>query len=122
MKNHILIAEDDPVLREAYERKFKRAGFTLETVKNGEEAVKRLQEKTPDLFICDVMMPGRDGWWVLEQFPREKRRFPVIMLTNLMDDQTRERCQALADGYLTKSTMTLASLIDMMKHILTRKT
>jgi CheY-like chemotaxis protein len=110
----ILIAEDDPVLREAYVRRFSRTSFKVMTAENGDQAVKMITKEVPDLLICDIMMPERDGIWVLEQFPKKTRAFPVIMLTNLEDDETLERCKKLGmDGYFVKRTMSLHSLVEM---------
>lgn len=117
----ILIAEDDPVLREAYTRKFSHTKCTLRTAENGEIAVRMIQEKAPSLLICDIMMPEHDGWWVLEHCTKKKRSFPVIMLTNLEDDDTSKRSAKLADGYFVKRTMTLESLVEMTKTLLSKK-
>jgi CheY-like chemotaxis protein len=115
----ILIAEDDPYLREAYLRRFARTSFSVRTAHDGEEAVAMIQEQTPDLLICDIMMPGKDGWWVLSQLPKKKRLFPVIMLTNLEDDETQEQCKRNAvDGYLVKKDMSLKTLVETAEHLL----
>jgi CheY-like chemotaxis protein len=119
-KPNILIAEDDPVLREVYVRKLARTGCALRTAGDGESAVRMIREAAPDLLVCDITMPTRDGWWVLGQFPKEKRSFPIIMLTNVADDATRERCRRLADGYFVKKDMTLASLAETVRSLLTK--
>ncbi len=115
----ILIAEDDPVLREVYVRRFARTRFTIRTAENGDEAVMMLKKEKPDLFICDILMPKHNGDWVLEQFPKKDRGFPVIMLTNMEDKETQERCKKLGvDGYLVKKNMSIHSLIDMAEKLL----
>ncbi|MSR87504.1 response regulator [Candidatus Peribacteria bacterium] len=114
----ILIAEDDPVLREAYVRKFARSGYTIRTAENGDQASQMIKEEAPDLLVCDIMMPGHDGWWVLGQFPKGKRPFLVIMLTNLADTSTRDRSQKEADGYFVKKDMTLLTLVSMATSLL----
>ncbi len=119
---NILIADDDPLLREAYIRRFARTNFTVHVAVNGEEAMKMIQEQTPDLLICDIMMPVKDGWSVLESLPKEKRPFPVVMLTNLDDDTTRERLKKYqVDGYLVKKDMTLHSLVETAEKLLSAK-
>jgi DNA-binding response OmpR family regulator len=121
-KYSILIAEDDPVLREAYVRKFALTDFILNVAENGEQAAAIIRERTPDLLICDIMMPVHDGMWVLEQFPKKSRPFPVIMLTNLGDDATRERCKKLGmDDYFIKKDMSLHTLVEMAEKLLKQK-
>jgi two-component system, sensor histidine kinase and response regulator len=118
-KNSILIAEDDPVLREAYIRRFKLTDFVVSIAENGDMAAKMIRQRTPDLLICDIMMPVHDGIWVLQQFPKKSRTFPVIMLTNLADDETREKCKKLGmDDYFVKKDMSLHSLIEMAERLL----
>ena len=118
-KRTILIAEDDPLLREVYVRRFARTPFEVRTAKDGEEAVAMIKESAPDLLICDMMMPKKEGWWVLEQFPKETRPFPAIMLTNMEDDATRKRCADLGvDGYLVKKDMSLATLVAKAEELL----
>lgn len=118
-KKTILIADDDPYLRAAYERRLRKSSFLVHTVEDGEQALKFIEESPPDLFVCDIMMPKVDGWGVLTKLTKEKRTFPVIMLTNLEDDKTREKCKALSvDGILIKKDMTLASLCMMVDDLL----
>lgn len=115
----ILIAEDDPYLREAYLRRFARTPFAVRTAHDGEEAVHLIREQVPDLLICDVKMPGKDGWWVLEQFPKNQRTFPVVMLTNSEDDETRGRCATLGvDAFLVKKDMSLHTLVETVGQLL----
>lgn len=118
----ILIVEDDPFLREAYLRRFKRTRFAVRTANDGAEAVQMIRQCPPDLLLCDVMLPQHDGWWVLEQCPRPPRTFPVIMLTNLADAASRQRGDALgADSYFVKAGMSLHALVEMAERLLPQR-
>ena len=118
----ILIAEDDAVLREVYTKKFTLSGYDIRTAQNGEEAVAELKKKEPDILILDINMPVLDGFGVLEQFPKQSRNFPVIMLTNFGDDKNRERGKELgADDYFIKSEMTIRKLLEMVETLLKAK-
>jgi CheY-like chemotaxis protein len=115
----ILIAEDDPYLRAAYVRRFARTPLRVRVAHDGAEAARLIGEEAPDLLICDIMMPVHDGWWVLEQYPKASRSFPVIMLTNLADEATRTRCDRLGvDGFLVKSEMSLRTLVETAERLL----
>ncbi|HLC76055.1 MAG TPA: response regulator [Candidatus Peribacterales bacterium] len=121
-KQSILIAEDDPCLRAAYERRFRRLSFNVHVVEDGEQALKFIEHSPPDLFICDIMMPKLDGWGVLSKLTKEKRPFPVIMLTNLEDDKTRQTCKDMCvDGHLIKREMSLASLCTLVNALLKQR-
>lgn len=116
----LLVAEDDAVLRNLYEKKFALEGFTVRSAVDGEEAVKMIKEKKPSILLLDIHMPKVDGFQVLREFPPAGRGFPVIMLTNF--DQAEFKLRALelgADDYFVKKDMTMRSLADMVKKLLT---
>ncbi|MBP9750867.1 MAG: response regulator [Candidatus Peribacteraceae bacterium] len=119
-KGDLLIAEDDPILRQLYQRKFSLEGYQIRTANDGEEAVKLLTEQLPSLLVLDINMPKMDGFQVLELLPKEKRTFPVIMLSNLADDRTLARSKELgADGFLVKKDMTIKGLLELVEKLIT---
>src|SRR5437870_2891885 len=110
-KVDILIAEDDTVLRTLYEKKFTIEGFDVRSAVDGEETLRLLGEKKPDLLLLDIHMPKVDGFQVLKELPKKDRGFPVIMLTNF--DQAQFKLRALdlgADDYFVKKDMTMRTL------------
>lgn len=118
-KGDLLIAEDDPILRQLYQRKFSLEGYQIRTANDGEEAVKLLTEQLPSLLILDINMPKMDGFQVLELLPQAKRTFPVIMLSNLADDRTLARAKELgADGFLIKKDMTIKGLLELVEKLI----
>ncbi len=118
-KADLLIAEDDPVLRQLYQRKFSLEGYQIRTANDGEEAVKMLTEQLPSLLVLDINMPKMDGFQVLELLPKEKRTFPVIMLSNLADERTLARSKDLgADGFLIKKDMTIKGLVELVEKLI----
>ena len=121
-ETNILIAEDDPVLREVYMKKFTIEGYNVRTAENGEIAIAEIEKKTPDILILDINMPVVDGFGVLEKYPKESRDFPVIMLTNYASEQSKEKGKALgADDYFIKSDMTIKKLVNMVNDLMKAK-
>jgi OmpR family response regulator RpaB len=117
-KPNILIAEDDAVLRNLYIKKFSVAGYPIRAVEDGEQALKELNAQFPDVLVLDIHMPKIDGFGVLEQLPKDKRKFPVVMLTNFADERSRERGKELgADDYFIKKDMTIKSLLEMVDRV-----
>lgn len=117
-KADILIAEDDPVLRNLYIKKFSVAGYPIRAVEDGEQALKELEIRFPDVLVLDIHMPKMDGFQVLEHFPKESRKFPVVMLTNFADERSKERGRELgADDYFIKKDMTIKSLLEMVERV-----
>jgi DNA-binding response OmpR family regulator len=118
VKPDILIAEDDPVLRNLYIKKFSVAGYPIRAVEDGEQALKEIEARFPDILVLDIHMPKMDGFQVLEHFPKEGRKFPVIMLTNFADERSRQRGVELgADDYFVKKDMTIKSLLEMVERV-----
>lgn len=118
-KIDILIGEDDAVLRSLYEKKFSLEGFTTRTAADGEEALRMLKEKPPNIMLLDIHMPKADGFQVLKEFPRANRQFPVIMLTNFDQAEFKLRAMELgADDYFVKKDMTMRTLVEMVKRLL----
>ena len=98
----ILIAEDDPGSRELLQRFLTSQGHEVISSANGAEALERFEEGGADLLLLDVMMPGLDGWAVLEEV-RRRSDVPVIMVT--VKDSTEDKVKGLqlgADDYITK--------------------
>lgn len=98
----ILIIEDEDDLRSVLRKDLKEAGYTLETETNGADGLLRAQHFDYDLIILDVMLPGMDGWQVLQRL-RQTKSTPVLMLT--ARDSTEDRVRGLnlgSDDYVVK--------------------
>lgn len=103
MNFNILIADDDPIIRDLLSDIVKKEGYTSIQASNGMEAIDIFFTRTDiDLIILDVMMPKYDGWEVLKEI-REFSNVPIIMLTALGDE--RHELLGLekgADDYISK--------------------
>jgi two-component system response regulator AdeR len=118
-KTDILIGEDDTVLRTLYEKKFTIEGFSVRSAVDGEEILRMIGEKKPDLLLLDIHMPKVDGFQVLRELPKKDRGFPVIMLTNFGQEEFKLRALELgADDYFVKKDMTMRSLLEMVKRLI----
>jgi CheY-like chemotaxis protein len=84
----ILVAEDDPALREALREVLALAGYAAVTVSDGMQALAAARAEPPDLIILDHLMPGLDGLSVLRALQADPRlqRIPVILLTGAAHD------------------------------------
>lgn len=75
-----------------------KRGFEVRTAENGEDAMKRLGEETPDLILMDVVMPGQNGFQLTRAITRDPRfsKVPVIMCTS--KNQETDRVWGLRQG------------------------
>ncbi|MFZ4451176.1 response regulator transcription factor [Salibacterium aidingense] len=98
----ILIIEDEPAISKVLQAYFQKEGYEVKAVLHGDEALPAFREFKPELAIVDVMLPGRDGWSILETI-REESAVPVIMLTALGDvDYRLKGLDGGADDYISK--------------------
>ncbi len=98
----ILVVEDERAIREVLRVYLQKANFEVVMVEDGEEAFAAYLFHEPDLVLLDVMLPGKDGWDILQQI-RSHSPCPVIMLTALSD--VEHRLMGLnegADDYIAK--------------------
>ena len=98
----ILVIDDSPPVREMIATVLRRGGHQVVTAADGEEGLRVFRERTPDLVVLDLHMPGIDGWETLERLRTVSER-PVIMLTAAADERSRVRgLMRGADDYLVK--------------------
>jgi DNA-binding response OmpR family regulator len=102
MNPTILIIDDDEKLNQLLKGFLSDFGFTVLTATHPEKGLKKLKQKSPDLVILDVMLPGMDGFEVCKTI-RQQSSIPIIMLTargELMDKVVG--LELGADDYLPK--------------------
>ncbi|RJS17997.1 response regulator [Corallococcus sp. H22C18031201] len=75
-ESKVLVVDDEPQVAHALRRLLRREGFTVEVAYNGEEALERLQQFTPDIVLSDFRMPGMTGSELLQQV---KRSHPLAL-------------------------------------------
>ncbi|SET36796.1 hypothetical protein SAMN05660297_02173 [Natronincola peptidivorans] len=101
----ILIVDDDPRNIFALATGLENYGATIYDADNGEVALERLNEITPDLILMDIMMPVMDGYETI-QYIRQNRKFrniPIIAITAKTLKEDRAKCiEAGANDYITK--------------------
>jgi two-component system, sensor histidine kinase and response regulator len=105
MKKLILVAEDEPHIRDDISRILQIHDYDTLTAVNGREALNIAQREIPDLIISDVMMPDMDGYDLLDELQKEPRTIsiPFLFLTAKSErTDVRHGMQLGADDYITK--------------------
>ncbi|MFX1765235.1 heavy metal response regulator transcription factor IrlR [Paraburkholderia sp. A1RI-2L] len=98
----ILIVEDEPKTGKYLQKGLSEAGYVVDWVEDGVSGLHQASTEDYDLIVLDVMLPGRDGWSVIEALRRE-RSTPVLFLT--ARDDVGDRVKGLelgADDYMAK--------------------
>ncbi len=100
---HILVIDDDPAVTSLLKRGLSYEGFAVATATSGAEGLAIAREHPSDLVILDVMIPGLNGFEVLQRLRAGDERLPVLMLT--ARDAPADQVQGLesgADDYVMK--------------------
>ena len=99
----ILIVEDEPKTGDYLKQGLRESGFVTELAVNGVDGLHLAVTGDFDLLVLDVMLPGLNGWQILEKLRHEGKHMPVLFLT--ARDQVEDRVKGLelgADDYLVK--------------------
>lgn len=114
-KKKVLIIEDDESVARVYKIKLEKEGVESEIAMDGDVGFKLMKEFDPDLVILDLMIPGRDGFWILDQVRKsaELRDKPILVLSNLGQESDKTKAQGLgATEYLVKTNVSIKDVID----------
>jgi two-component system OmpR family response regulator len=101
----VLIAEDEPSILESLDFILRRAGWSIESVTDGDAVLERIRRARPRVLVLDVMLPKRSGFDVLKQLRADVQTqdLPVLILTAKGQQQDRRTAEELgADGFVTK--------------------
>lgn len=127
MKNNlmqkILLVEDDPFLLDMYSTKFKDVGFNIVVAQDGEMALVKAKEESPDLILLDVVLPKKDGFEVLKTLKSDNQTaaIPVVLLTNLgLDSDVKRGLELGAQSYIIKAHFTPTEVVAKVKEILAK--
>ncbi|MFH0819045.1 MAG: response regulator [Patescibacteria group bacterium] len=122
-KTKVLIVEDDKFLAELISTKLDKEGFDIVLANDGESGVSKTREELPEIILLDIMLPGMDGFEVLENLKKDLsekvRKIPVIILSNFGQEEKVERGLALgAVDYLVKANFTTSEIVGKIKETL----
>ncbi len=121
-KPYVLVVEDEAALATMLRYNLEKQGFRVEEAGDGQEALTRISEGTPDIVLLDWMLPVLSGIEVCRQIRRRPatRDLPVIMVTARTEDQDAVRgLNTGADDYITKP-FNMEALLARMRALLRR--
>ena len=118
-KKKILILEDEKPLAHALELKLTHEGFEVTTTDNGETGINLITKEKFDLILSDLIIPGVDGFGVLEAIKAKKLKVPVIVMTNLNQEEDKKRAYDLgALSFFVKSNSPISEIVQNIKKTL----
>ncbi len=99
----VLVVDDDERLREFIRVNLEMEGYTVREAASADEALAALEDQAPELVLLDVVMPGVDGWQMLQRMQKRHGSIPVIMFSGKVDDQLAADVESRgASGFIGK--------------------
>jgi DNA-binding response OmpR family regulator len=121
MATRVLIAEDDPNVRNSLHKFLSREGYEVTCAQDGQEALEALPQIHPEVLVTDVMMPHLNGYQLVNAVMNERGDIPVpkiIILTSRIHQADAKRSLALgADAYIPKP-FHMRELLQVMQDLL----
>ncbi len=120
----ILVVEDDTFLRQLIAAKMEADGFDIFVAVDAEAAFKYLEQSKPEIILLDLMLPGLDGFQILEQIKKDPRNkdTPVVILSNLSQKEDVDRAMLLgAKDFWVKAYLTLDDIVEKIDAIIGKK-
>jgi CheY-like chemotaxis protein len=101
---HILVVDDEAPIRLLLEKILQSAGYRVTSVAGGMAAIKAAREDPPDLAICDLSMPGIDGFSLCSMFKRNKAfNAPILVLSGrVAEKDIQNALKTGADAFISK--------------------
>ena len=122
MKQHLLVVDDEPPIRELLASYFTKHGYDVTTAADATETMRLADEVPLNLVILDVLLPDSDGLEVLEKLKSAHPNLPIIIITGIGFDEEllQEAIQKGASGYVSK-TLPLDQLLMEVRRTLKYK-
>ncbi len=119
-KKHILVIEDEKHIAEGLKLNLSLQGYDVTIAQDGVSGLQKWKESRPDLIILDIMLPGIDGFSVLQNIRLEDERIPILILSakGTPDDKIKGLSYGV-DDYLSKP-FNLEEFLLRVERLLTR--
>lgn len=117
-KTKIALIEDDEILSKVIYEELRDVDFDVLRAFDGEEGLKLVRSKKPDLVLLDIILPKKGGFEVLEELKKspDTRDIPVIILTMIgKDEDIKKGLRLGANDYIVKSQHAIAEVVEKIK-------
>jgi len=123
-KGKICIIDDEPMILEMYQERLKKEGYQVITATDGISGFNIIKKNKPNLALIDIIMKKKDGISLIKELKKNKelKCIPIIILTNLDDQNVRKKaCQLGVLFYLIKPNFLPSQIAEIVNEILSVK-
>jgi len=120
-KKVVCVIDDDANIREIYAAKLHAEGFEVISAENGEDGIRLIRGKKPDIILLDILMPVKNGFDVLEEMNEDASiaSIPVVILSNIDDEKSLKTAGKFDTRfYLIKSLTTPQKMVNIVREVL----
>ncbi len=123
MSRTILLADDSLTIQKVVELTFADTDYDVVSLSSGDDLLRKLDEVSPDLVICDIIMPGRDGYDVCQEIKSDPGtlHIPVILLSGTFEPFDRDRALAAGCSEIITKPFEARKLVDTVERLLVGK-
>ncbi len=115
-KPKILICDDERAINHALELKLTHENFDVRTAQNGNECLSAFEKEKFDIALLDLVLPQKDGFEVLEELKKRGNTVPIIIISNLGQEEDIKRVKDLGVvDYLIKSNTSIVEIVAKVK-------
>lgn len=114
----ILIIDDSGFQRKIITSVLEEEGYSVIVAENGNAGLAQALKESPDLILCDLLMPELDGYEFLKQVREHDLAIPVLVLTSDIQKTTRQLCLDLGAAEVLNKPVTKTTLISALKETL----
>ncbi len=115
-----MVVDDEEAVVQLVSEKLRREGYEVFSATNGQECLRKIREKKPDLLLLDIMMPGLDGIEVcrkIKQDPSTEDIIIVMFTMKINEDTVKRSMECHADAFLDKPIV-FDNLMAVVKRLL----
>lgn len=119
----ILVVDDSSVNNFLLENVLEEKGYTLQIAYNGKEALQFIENEPPDLVLLDIMMPGIDGYEILQKMNANSktRGIPVIMVTSKSEESDRTKALEIGAIDYVMKPIDIEELLGKVEQVINKK-
>jgi len=120
MAKTILLADDSLTIQKVVELTFAETEFDVVATSSGDELLERLMSTSPDIIVCDTIMPGTDGYDVCQTIKSDPNtlHIPVVMLTGTFEPFDRDRAMAVGCSEVVTKPFEARKLVETIERLL----
>src|SRR5438874_8877118 len=119
----VLVVDDSLSVRKVVERALMGRQIEVVCAATGTEALERIEREAPDIVVCDVVMPDRDGYEICDFIKRHPRlgQTPVLLMSGIVNDEVRERAARVQSAGILAKPFAADDLIRHLDNLMPRR-